>query len=90
MGSLLSWVSASDIFLPLFQIFKNFHEASLVYNAVLISAVQQSDSVIDRYDFSYSVPLYWRRERLPSPVVWPGEFHGLCSPWGSKESDLTE
>ena len=23
----------------------------------------------------------WRRERLPTPVVWPGEFHGL--PMGS-------
>ena len=23
----------------------------------------------------------WRRERLPTPVFWPGEFHGLCSPW---------
>ena len=22
----------------------------------------------------------WRRERLPAPVFWPGEFHGLCSP----------
>ena len=32
----------------------------------------------------------WRRERLPTPVFWPGEFHGLYSPWGHKESDLTE
>ena len=32
----------------------------------------------------------WRRERLPSPVFWPGEFHGLYSPWGHKESDMTE
>ena len=32
----------------------------------------------------------WRRERLPTPVFWPGEFHGLCSPWGRKESDTTE
>ena len=23
----------------------------------------------------------WRRERLPTPVLWPGEFHELCSPW---------
>ena len=23
-------------------------------------------------------------------VFWPGEFHGLCSPWGRKESDTTE
>ena len=23
----------------------------------------------------------WRRKRLPTPVFWPGEFHGLYSPW---------
>ena len=32
----------------------------------------------------------WRRDRLPTPVFWPGEFHGLYSPWGCKESDTTE
>ena len=32
----------------------------------------------------------WRREWLPTPVFWPGEFHGLYSPWGHKESDATE
>ena len=32
----------------------------------------------------------WRRERLPTPVFWPREFHGLHSPWGWKESDMTE
>ena len=31
-----------------------------------------------------------RREQLPSPVFWPGEFHGLYSPWRCKESDVTE
>ena len=31
----------------------------------------------------------WRRERLPTPVFWPGESHGL-SPWGRNESDMTE
>ena len=31
-----------------------------------------------------------RRERLPTPVLWPREFHGLYSPWGRKESDTTE
>ena len=30
------------------------------------------------------------KERLPTPVFWPGEFHGLCSPWGHKDSDTTE
>ena len=32
----------------------------------------------------------WRRERLPTPVLWPAEFRGLYSPWGHKESDATE
>ena len=31
----------------------------------------------------------WRRERLPTPVFWPGEFHGLYSSWDCKESDMT-
>ena len=32
----------------------------------------------------------WRRERLPTLVFWPGEFHGLYRPWGHNESDMTE
>ena len=31
-----------------------------------------------------------RRERLPTPVFWPGEFQGLYSPWGHNELDTTE
>ena len=27
---------------------------------------------------------------LPTPVFWPGEFHGLYSPRGGKGSDMTE
>ena len=34
-------------------------------------------------------------EGVPTPVFWPGEFHGQRSlvgsgPWGCKESDVTE
>ena len=32
----------------------------------------------------------WRKEQLPTSVFWPGEFHGLYSPWAHKESDTTE
>ena len=32
----------------------------------------------------------WRGKQLPTPVFWPGEFHGLYSPWGCKELDTTE
>ena len=27
----------------------------------------------------------WRRERLPTPVFWPVEFHGPYSPWGRED-----
>ena len=32
----------------------------------------------------------WRKEKLPTLVFWPGEFHGLYSPWGCKELYKTE
>ena len=37
----------------------------------------------------------WRRVRLPTPVFWPGEFHGQrslagYSPWSCKETDRIE
>jgi len=30
------------------------------------------------------------RKGYPTPVFWPGEFHGLYSPRGRKESDMVE
>ena len=43
----------------------------------------------------WSEKIPWRRERLPSPVFLPGEFHGqrslACySPRGHRESNTTE
>ena len=35
-------------------------------------------------------PLEKGKATLPSPVFWPREFRGLYSPWGCKESDMTE
>ena len=34
--------------------------------------------------------LSWRRPLQPTPVFWPGEFHGLYSTWDHKKSDTTE
>ena len=30
------------------------------------------------------------KERLPTPVSWPGEFHGLYSPWGHSRTQLSD
>ena len=50
-----------------------------------------NDSTCGRPGFNPCVgKIPWRREKLPTPVFWPGEFHGLYSPWGCKESDVTE
>ena len=40
-----------------------------------------------RFGFNPWVGKIWRREWLPTPVFWPGEFHGQksltgCNPWG--------
>ena len=47
-----------------------------------------------RFD-SWVLKILWGREWLPIPVFLPGEFHGQrrlldYSPWGHKESDMTE
>ena len=39
---------------------------------------------------SWAGKICWRRDRPPTPVFLPGEFHGLSSPWGRKELDTTE
>ena len=46
------------------------------------------ESVYNAGDLGSKIP--WRKRRLPTPIFWPGEFHGLYSPWDLKESDTTE
>ena len=29
-------------------------------------------------------------KKLPTPIFWPGELHGLYSPWAHRELDRTE
>ena len=39
---------------------------------------------------SWVEKIHWRSDRLPTPVLWPGESHGLYSPQGHKDLDTTE
>ena len=54
------------------------------------SVVKNPPAMWETWVRSLGWKIPWRRERLPTPVFWPGEFHGLYSPWGRKESDTTE
>ena len=57
----------------------------------LIAQLVKNPPAMRRPGFNLQVgKIPWRRERVPTPVFWPGESHGLYSPWGPKESDTTE
>ena len=57
--------------------------------------LQAMRSQRDRHDWAVKhstvvEKIPWRRERLPTPVFWPGEFHGLYGPWDCKQLDTTK
>ena len=56
---------------------------------------KESASKCKRRRFDPLVKTLWRRKWQPAPVFMPGESHGQrslvgYSPWGYKESDMTE
>ena len=48
------------------------------------------NSLLFLYQYDEVGHIPGRRESLPTPVFWPGEFRALDSLWGCKESDTTE
>ena len=55
----------------------------------------QDHSLIHSLIKCFLAPSKWRRQWHPTPVLLPGKSHGRrslvgCSPWGRKESDMTE
>ena len=69
------------------QVIQNWHP-SLLITGFPDSSVGKESSY--NTGDSWVGKISWRRERLPTPVFWPGEFHALYSPWSHKESDATE
>ena len=58
--------------------------------ASLVAQVKNPPAMLETGLQSLVGKIPWRREWLPTPVFWPGEFHGRYSPGGCKESDTTE
>ena len=66
-----------------------------IYVSLVVQMVKNLPATWETWVWSLSgerIP--WRREQLPTPVFWPGEFHRQrsvvgYSPWGRKESDTT-
>ena len=75
--------------------FLSFTEPIFVWNVPLVSLVFLKKSLVFPILLFSSLSLHQRRQWHPTPVLLPGKFHGQrslvgCSPWGWKESDMTE
>ena len=58
--------------------------------SLVVQVVKNPPAMLETWVQSLGWKIPWRREQLPTPVFWPGEFHGLYSPCGRKESDMTK
>ena len=67
-----------------------FQVPSALMGVPVAQLVKNLPVMQDTYVQSLGWENSWRRERLPTLVLWPGQFHGLYSPWDHKESDTTE
>ena len=77
----------------------NSHAEILLPSVIVGSLVAQLAKNLPAMQETWVLSLDWEdsleRERLSTPVFWPGEFHGQrrlvgCSPWDRKELDTTE
>ena len=53
-----------------------------------VAQLVKNRPAVQTWVWSWVGKIPWRR--LPLPVFWPGEFHGLYSPWSCKELNTTE
>ena len=65
------------------------------WTSLVTQMVKNPPAMQETWVWSWVGKIPWRRERLPTPIFWPGEVHGQrslvgYSPWGFKETDTTE
>ena len=93
--------TSGEVVLPLYLLsswLRAYHYLTLapfpvqqLFRSYLVPQLVKNPSAMQGLGFNPWVGrIPWRRERLPTPVFWPGEFHGLYSPWAHKVSVMTE
>ena len=57
---------------------------------IKISLTGRKDKALKSAKLILKFSDFWSTAMLFYSGFWPGEFHGLYSPWGRKELDTTE
>ena len=86
------WLCISEkwYFFPSHWLLSNNIQFLFLWASLVAQLVKNLPTMWETWVQSLVVKISWRRERLPNPVLWPREFHGLYSPWDHKELDTTE
>ena len=84
---ILGSIGAVIFFSP--EILTGMYYRSSLWRASLIAQLVKKLPAMQPFD-SWVGKMPWRRNRLPTPLLRPGELQGMYSPWGRKESDTTE
>ena len=58
------------------------HGFGFCFVSLVVQLVKNPPAMQETWVHPWVGKIPWRRERLPTPVFWPGKFHGLYSPWG--------
>ena len=54
--------------------------ALTILTSLIAQLVKNLSAMQETWFYAWVRKICWRRDRLPTPVFWPGEFHGLYSP----------
>ena len=79
------------------SIFLNVHIVYLQKDFMVAQTIMNPPAILETQVYPWIGKFPWRREWHPTLVFLPGELHGQWrwrlagySPWGHKESDMTE
>ena len=71
--------------------FSLFHTSIVLpWPSFVAQLVKNPPAVQETWVYPWVGKIPWGRGRLPTPVFWPGELHGLYNPWSRKELDMAE
>ena len=86
LGSLF-WSTGSHFSPAPSSHYLNYTDCKLSIASLVAQVVKKSGCNVGRPGFNPWVgKIPWRRERLPTPIFWTGESHGLYSPWSCRTS----